>query len=882
MSTLFLDLQRHLYAVGSDYRDFIHEVGEQQKNLEGLELSRSYGILRLGMALQFLRETGRGTLDVAILLRQVIRSYDQRLTVAAGLWHQLAKTGTEVGLRSIETTDEELLQIVADDWHPSWLPETQQIDRLQKRRNDKTAVGDGSLYAMTGGVFSQYQSQAQQIAVHANLFAEPGSTLLVMLPTGSGKSLAAQLPAWLAANSGGGTTLVVVPTVALALDQEQKALRFFESKAPSEEYLPHSWTGQTSPETREMILRGIRYGTLPILYTSPEALMQYALYNTCLQAAEQGRMNRFVIDEAHLIETWGAGFRTDFQFLATYREKLMTRAKGMLRTLLLSATVSPACALLLKQLFGRGSRFYEIHANRLRPEPGYWFSFSKSASTRERRVLEALHYLPRPLVLYVSTIKDAEDWERLLLHRGFQRSAIFTGDTDDNERLRLVKAWNDSEIDVMVATSAFGLGVDKSDVRSIVHACLPESIDRFYQEVGRSGRDGYSSVSLLCTTIDDYQIAESMISDARITTERAIARWEGMRKTLDFPDPERHDLVQVDTNAPPDGSPDMHRSKANRGWNEHTLLLMQRAALIRIADTHENSVRDADVESNDSLTIQADRLKIQLLKPTITSYPGNKQFRALLETVRDQERQQVEADLKKMMQVVRAYTGEEMDSCLALQLSTLYSQCTLACGGCPYCRAQGVNPYEQPLVAEIEIEPGKLNTAYLHGELKLLLGGKAVMNVTWEGMECDASIMAQLKVLLAGLTWAGIQQLLLPDDVLSDAHWERALIQSISRSRPVPHQILSHSEVCEGTPLYTVPTVIVYPHLDDEADFFYRRIKSTIKQWNVQRVPTIHVVRRFLFLESESGYFMDRIDGKMEMLGRLQGLLAQWQEPVLF
>lgn len=880
MSRFFERLQQQLCAEPSAYWDFIHDVVISQKDLQGLELVRSYGILRLGMALQHWQETGLGASDVIVLMRQVIRSYERRLEIPRTMWQKLSKYSYQSGLLSIDVEDTPRVQIVADDWCPRWLSGTKTIDRLQKRRNDQPSPGDGLLFAMTNGRFYQYQSQAQQIAVHTALFAEPGSTVLVMLPTGSGKSLAALLAAWLSTQDSGGTTLVVVPTVALALDQEQKARSYFEENVPDSDYLPCSWTGQTPPETREQILQSIRNGRLPILYLSPEALMQSSLYTICLEAAEHGMIKHLVIDEAHIVDSWGAGFRTDFQFLASYRTQLLTRSAGQLRSLLLSATIKPSTARLLKQLFGRGGRFYEVSANRLRPEPSYWFSFSQYRQTRESRVLEALRYLPRPLILYVSTLDDASHWRKLLSGLDFRRVAMFTGNTNDDDRLKLIRDWNSSKIDIMVATSAFGMGVDKSDVRAIVHACLPENIERFYQEVGRAGRDGYSSVSLLCTTVNDYLVAESLIRGARITTEKAIKRWEGMRQTASFPVVERNDLVVVDTNAPPAESPDMRRSKANRSWNEHTLLLMQRAGLLRITDTREDM--RSDVGQIDTFgSIRTDTLQIQLLQPTITAY-SDSELSSRLEVVRNQEREEVEAALEQMKRVVQEYTEQPFHDCLAHHLIELYSGCSPACGGCPYCRANGIAPYEGPLVAEMEQIPETFTSEHLNGELQLLMGRKAVMNVTWDATEDVASLKIQFLHLLTDLIWAGMQQLLLPDDLLADQQWAHELCRQTAAKKPIPHRILAHGEVLDGIPFYTLPTVIMYPALDVEADAFHRRVRPLLKPWSKQCIPLMHIVRRFLFLECESGYFMDRIDGKTETLPRLQALLAQWQEPQFF
>src|SRR5205809_7748124 len=102
--------------------------------------------------------------------------------------------------------------------------------------------------------------------------------------------------------------------------------------------------------------------------------------------------------------------------------------------------------------------------------------------------------------------------------------------------------------------------------------------------------------------------------------------------------------------------------------------------------------------------------------------------------------------------------------------------------------------------------------------------------------------------------------------MLADQHWTHELCRQLATKKPIPHRILAHSEVFDGAPFYTLPTVIIYPFLDVEADIFHRRIRPLLKPWSKQRIPLLHIVCRFLFLESESGYFMDRIDGKTETL----------------
>ena len=111
--------------------------------------------------------------------------------------------------------------------------------------------------------------------------------------------------------------------------------------------------------------------------------------------------------------------------------------------------------------------------------------------------------MPRPIIIYVSKRDDAKEWKKKLIEKGYRSVEIFSGSTVDSERERIIRQWNHDEIDIIVATSAFGMGVDKRDIRTVIHCCLPESINRFYQEVGRGGRDGFASISLLSYVYDE-------------------------------------------------------------------------------------------------------------------------------------------------------------------------------------------------------------------------------------------------------------------------------------------------------------------------------------------------------------------------------------------
>lgn len=875
MSELF-DLFQAGITDTQNYNVLFENVKKYQKGLSDLELVYSDSILRLCQALQQWTQSKTGISDVTVLIRQVIRNYRQRLRIPMHLWIAMRtdEMNAASGLRATQIEGDTLVTLTADNWQPDWLTHTEEIDAVQLRKRDERIVGDGLLSSMDS-TFTHYQSLAQKVAMQACFFVPPGSTLLIALSTGAGKSLMFQLPAWYESLGGtikGGTTIVVVPTVSLALDQERRVQQFFSS-ATYPEYQPYCWIESTSSETRAIIRRGILDGTLPILFVSPEALLKSTLYDICLEAAEQGTLNRFIIDEAHLVETWGAGFRTDFQILAAYQKRLLERSQGQLRTFLFSATISRSCSNLLEQLFGNGENFYIISANRLRPELAYWFRFSQTKSRREKRVLEALQYIPRPLLLYVASPEEATHWSSLLKQHLYQRYATFTGSTNNKKRQELIKAWVNDEIDVMIATTAFGVGMDKRNVRTILHACLPENLERFYQEVGRAGRDGYSAVSLVCTTIHDNEATFNMTRTARITTEKAAERWQGMRRTASFPIEDRGDILWIDTNAPPEGSPGIKRSDTNKEWNLHTLLLMQRAGLLNIVDLEEvASLRDNRHELDDWLAVH-------LIDPIITAYPDALEFRERLHPIREEEVSKIRQDLKDMENIIRKYANSPISECLAPYFADLYAYCSWACGGCPYCREEKISPYEETLPSlEIHLEPGPVSASFLRGELRNFMGWHAAANISWDGPRRIQTLEQYIQV-LAALVQLGMQQFLLPSQLLASPDWTLKFTQQLMKYEPVPHMLLSLEEIqaYPQIPLYAIPTVIVYPIHDEEADEFHRFMQQHRQRWHHQHVPLVHIVHRSLALASEQGLFSDRIDGISEKITSFSEVLTQWQ-----
>ncbi len=225
-------------------------------------------------------------------------------------------------------------------------------------------------------------------------------------------------------------------------------------------------------------------------------------------------------------------------------------ASCAVRTLLLTATLTQDCHDTIRFLFGH-DECQLVGELALRPEPGFLISRACVDVERDRRVLEAIRFLPKPLIVYTTLREDAERYFGLLHQALYERVRLVRGgDMSDVGAGELLRDWQRGRFDIVVATSAFGLGVDHSEVRSVIHACLPETVDRYYQEVGRTGRDGRASVALLVTSPNDWNVAESLAKERLISVNRGFERWQSMwaRRNLG---PDGHYIVNLN-DRPPD------------------------------------------------------------------------------------------------------------------------------------------------------------------------------------------------------------------------------------------------------------------------------------------------------------------------------------------
>ncbi|KDN18948.1 RecQ family ATP-dependent DNA helicase [Amycolatopsis rifamycinica] len=319
--------------------------------------------------------------------------------------------------------------------------------------------------------FGWRQLTGEQLEAMEQVMA--GHDVLAVLPTGAGKSAIYQVPALLL----DGPTLVVSPLIALQNDQIEG---IGESRAPEAVALNSS---QRAAE-RKHAWEALRRGTAEYLFLSPEQLAS----DEVLDAVAELGVSLFVVDEAHCVSAWGHDFRPDYLRLAPVIERL-----GHPRVIALTATAAlPVRADIVARLGLRDHR--EVLASFDRPNLRLGVDPLPNDDDRHQAVITRTRALTadpatRPGLVYVTSRKDAEAYTAELAAEGVRVAAYHAG-MKAADRERVHEEFLRGELDAVVATSAFGMGIDKADLRFVLHAAAPDSLDTYYQQIGRAGRDG--------------------------------------------------------------------------------------------------------------------------------------------------------------------------------------------------------------------------------------------------------------------------------------------------------------------------------------------------------------------------------------------------------
>jgi len=324
-----------------------------------------------------------------------------------------------------------------------------------------------------------------------------GRSVLAVFPTGGGKSLCYQLPALLLE----GLTLVVSPLIALMKDQVD-ALR---ARGVAAERLDSSLDGA---ELREVYER-LEAGRIQLLYVAPERFAN----ETFRRRIKGVEIALAAVDEAHCLSEWGHNFRPDYLRLAKVFRRL-----GVRRVLALTATATPKVAREIRRAF-RIAAADEVRLGFHRPNLDLRVT-PCAADGRKALLMERLGEIDGAVVVYVTRQETAEEVATFLNREGVPARAYHAGLPDDF-RSDAQAAFMAGRTRVMVATIAFGMGIDKADIRGVIHYNLPKSLENHVQEIGRAGRDGGPAHCEMLACADDLTVLENFIH-ADTPTPRAL------------------------------------------------------------------------------------------------------------------------------------------------------------------------------------------------------------------------------------------------------------------------------------------------------------------------------------------------------------------------
>ncbi|CAH1537570.1 ATP-dependent DNA helicase, RecQ family [Vibrio owensii] len=315
-----------------------------------------------------------------------------------------------------------------------------------------------------------------------------GHSAAAIFPTGSGKSLCYQLPATQLPH----LTLVISPLLALMKDQ----LSFLQGRGIAAASIDSS---QSREETQQ-VMAGVKNGHIKVLMISVERLKNERFREFIRQIP----LSLMVVDEAHCISEWGHNFRPDYLKLPQYQREL-----NIPQTLLLTATATPAVIEDMQSKFDIASENITVTGfYRSNLDISVLPCEEENKLTQLSDIIAAAPKLPS--IVYVTQQQTAEQVANSLIRLGINAHAYHAGMKSDI-REKIQQQFMDSQIDCIVATIAFGMGVDKSDIRRVIHFDLPKSIENYAQEIGRAGRDGQRSECILLGNTSGLTVLENFV-----------------------------------------------------------------------------------------------------------------------------------------------------------------------------------------------------------------------------------------------------------------------------------------------------------------------------------------------------------------------------------
>jgi ATP-dependent DNA helicase RecQ len=366
-------------------------------------------------------------------------------------------------------------------------------------------------------VFGHTSLRPGQAEVIADIFS--GRPVIAVMPTGAGKSLCYQLPAVVLAERGG-VTLVVSPLIALMKDQVDTLVARGISAV--------ALTSASGADEKSQMLEGIRTGQYTLIYVAPERFRN-ARFVDALRSIKSN-IALVAIDEAHCISEWGHDFRPDYRRIGE-----VVRELGAPRIAAFTATATPEVRKDIALQLGLAGREPRLHVRGFdRPNLTYVVTKAGGTDDKTEKLVELVRTREGGVALvYAATRKNAEAYAQALKKAGM-RSRVYHAGLEGEVRERNQDVFMSGQLDVIVATNAFGMGVDKSDIRLVVHADIPRSPEAYYQEAGRGGRDGKPTRCVLLFNHGDIRLQEFLIDASFPSAEILRGLWKLLRDRPDL------------------------------------------------------------------------------------------------------------------------------------------------------------------------------------------------------------------------------------------------------------------------------------------------------------------------------------------------------------